>query len=257
MLIIDASVVAAIVVASALGAESVTAELVVRGVLTSTVARGFVLLGAAGRAAPFCVGIARVGRRLAATLAAMALPTGDGESLDLAAAPRRTLVVTLQLGIILLVGAPLMAITQPFLRGYHGAELLLAILVVLAFASWRTATNLQGHVRASAQVIVEALARQSHVPADGAVEVPLPLSALLEGLGEPRAIELHAGSPAIGKTLADLNLRGVTGATVLAITRAGSALLVPSSHEALREGDILAVAGTREAVGAARRLLTG
>ncbi|MDB4933353.1 MAG: potassium/proton antiporter rosb [Labilithrix sp.] len=259
MLIIDASVVAAIIVASALGADSISAYLVANGVLTTDVARAFVLALAAALAVPFCIGIARVGRRLATTLAGMALPTTDAgsESLDLAAAPRRTLVVTLQLGIILLVGAPLMAITQPFLRGYQGAWLLLAIVLVLAFASWRAATNLQGHVRASAQVIVEALARQTHVPADGAVEVPLQLNALLEGLGEPRAIALASGSPAVGKTLAELNLRGVTGATVLAITRAGSQMLVPSSHAPLNEGDVLAVAGTREAVGAARRLLVG
>jgi CPA2 family monovalent cation:H+ antiporter-2 len=259
MLVIDASVVAAIIVGSSVGADSISAYLVEREVLTSNVARAFVLLCAAGLAVPFCVGIARVGRRLAATLAGMALPMnkGEGASLDLAAAPRRTLVVTLQLGIILLVGAPLMAITQPFLRGYHGAELLFAILLVLAFASWRTARNLQGHVRASAQVIVEALARQSHVSAEGAVEVPLPLHALLEGLGEPRAIAIAKGSPAVGKTLAELDLRGATGATVLAITRGDSGLIVPTSREPLHEGDVLAVAGTRDAVGAARRLLTG
>jgi hypothetical protein len=39
---------------------------------------------------------------------------------DLAAAPRRARVVTLQLAIVLLTGLPLLAVTQPFLGGAYG-----------------------------------------------------------------------------------------------------------------------------------------
>ena len=60
---------------------------------------------------------------------------------------------------------------------------------------------------------------------------------------------------AVGKTLAELNVRGLTGATVLAVTRQDGAVTIPTAHEVLREGDRLALAGTREAVEAAQRLL--
>ena len=262
LLLIDATVLGAIVVTTALGAGALRAHLVGKEILTDVGARVLVIALSATLAAPFCVGIARVGHKLATTVAQLALPPGGeegdtkGGSLDLAAAPRRALVATLQLALMLLVGVPLVAITQPFLPGFHGAELLLAVLLVLLVVSWRMATNLQGHVRAGAQVVVEAIARRGKLGTSGPVEMPPALDAILEGLGEPEVIALEPGCAAEGKTLAELNLRGATGATVLAISRGESAILMPAASVALLAGDLVAVAGTREAVAAARALLT-
>jgi CPA2 family monovalent cation:H+ antiporter-2 len=61
----------------------------------------------------------------------------------------------------------------------------------------------------------------------------------------------------VGRTLANLNLRGATGATVLAIARGGEGVLVPTGQEELRADDVLALAGTHEAVAAAKELLSG
>ena len=80
---------------------------------------------------------------------------------------------------------------------------------------------------------------------------------VLPGLGSPVRFALPGNSPAIGQTLASLNLRGTTGATVLAIARGGQGVLVPTGHEQLQVDDVLALAGTQEAVEAARALLTG
>jgi monovalent cation:H+ antiporter-2, CPA2 family len=254
LLLLDAAVLGAIVVTTALGASSARGYLVGEGLLNEVGARAFVIAVASALAAPFCVGIARVGRKLAAAIALMALPVGSGE-LDLGAAPRGALVVMLQLGLLLLVGMPLVAVTQPFLPGFHGAELLLAILLVLVLASWRMATNLQGHVRAGAQVVVEAIARRSQLAVSGPVDMPPALDPILEGLGQPEVIALTRGCAAEGRTLGELNLRGATGATVLAISRGDTAILIPAATESLLAGDVLAVAGTRDAVAAARTLL--
>jgi CPA2 family monovalent cation:H+ antiporter-2 len=257
LLLVDAAVLAAIVVTTALGSRALRTYLVGAGALTEVGARALVITVAAAVAAPFCIGIARVGRKLAATIAALALPaTADEGAVDLAAAPRRALVVTMQLGLLLLVGVPLVAITQPFLPGFHGAELLLAIVLVLALASWRMATDLQGHVRAGAQVVAEAIARQGHLATSGPVDMPPALDAILEGLGQPEVIAITKDSPADGKTLRQLDLRGATGATVLAISRGEAAIVVPSAGESLHAGDLVAVAGTRDAVAAARTLLS-
>jgi CPA2 family monovalent cation:H+ antiporter-2 len=59
----------------------------------------------------------------------------------------------------------------------------------------------------------------------------------------------------VGRTLADLEVRGRTGATVLAIWRRDGSVVVPSATEALRAGDLLALAGARDAVESARELL--
>jgi CPA2 family monovalent cation:H+ antiporter-2 len=92
---------------------------------------------------------------------------------------------------------------------------------------------------------------QHEAPADSLKEV----HRLLPGLGAPTPVRLDAGSTAVGKSLAELNLRGVTGATVLAIRRGTEGLLVPTAYDVLCAGDLLALAGTHDAVDAARQLL--
>lgn len=204
---------------------------------------------------PLCVGMLRVARRLGAVVADRALPERADESIDLAAAPRRALVAAVQLVVVLLAGAPLLAVTQPFLPTLPVALLLGAVLLLHFLVVWRSARNLQGHVRAGAQVIVEALgsrvARRSAPPREALQRV----HELLPGLGELVAVRLEPRSAATGRTLAELNLRGLTGATVLAITRAEGSVVVPSADAVLREGDVLALAGTREAIEQARRIV--
>ncbi len=152
-----------------------------------------VVLGAAALAAPFVVGMIRVARGLGARLAELALPR-DGDA-DRAVAPRRSLIVTLQLACVLLAGTPLVAVVQPFLPGVPVALALLPVLAMMGLAFWRSATNLHGHVRAGAQVVAEMLAAQSGAPPeahghelDGARE-------LLPGIGEPVPVHLDEKSP--------------------------------------------------------------
>jgi CPA2 family monovalent cation:H+ antiporter-2 len=82
-----------------------------------------------------------------------------------------------------------------------------------------------------------------------------PLEDLLRSLGEPEAQPIVEGSPAIGRTLASLNLRGLTGATILAVRRAGSDILLPAGAEVLRAGDVVILAGAQEAIQEARKSL--
>ncbi|WP_257453007.1 cation:proton antiporter [Archangium lipolyticum] len=260
LLLLDAALLTALVIGTSvtLGRISTAIENTVG--LSASVAR---LLGiglAVVLAIPFCVGIIRLARQLGVLLAETALPAATAVKgrLDLAAAPRRVLVVTLQLASILIVGAPVVALTQPFLPGVQGAVALLLLLVVFGVGFWRSARNLQGHVRAGSQVIVEALAAQSRGGSTKAQDESLEaLHPVLPGLGEPTPIRLVASSPAVGRTLAELNLRGMTGATVLAIKRGEGDVVVPTAHEQLREGDILALAGTHDAIDAARSVLDG
>lgn len=256
LLVVDAAVIAAIVIGASVERARIS---VILGRTFSIGERPSLLLLAAGTTVlviPFAFGVVRLSRRLGSVLAEAALPRLEG-GLDLADAPRRVLVVTLQLAIVLLVGSPLVALTQPFLPGFPGAALLLVGLALLAVPFWRSATNLQGHVRAGAQLIAEALAKQARAGTTAAdvhtsLEIVQPL---LPGLGAPSPFRLDAGYRAIGKTLAEIGLRASTGTTVLAISRGGEGILVPSPSEHLREGDVLALAGTDDAVAAAKRLL--
>jgi CPA2 family monovalent cation:H+ antiporter-2 len=260
-LILDAALLAAIVVATNLWGSNAARWLSRVTPLRDDLTGFAVVLAAAALAAPFCLGIARCAAALARALAALALPAPQAK-MDLADAPRRALVVALELAILLAIGIPLVALTQPFLPPFPGAALLAAALLLLGLALWRSAANLQAHARAGAQAIVEVLARQlatrgpsaSAASSGGESELEA-LHRLLPGLGAPAPVRIRPGTLAAGRTLAELDLRGLTGATVLAIVREHAGVLTPTGRETLEVGDLLAVAGTEEAIESARRHL--
>lgn len=204
---------------------------------------------------PFALGILRVSKHLGMVLAEAALPASEKNRTDLALAPRKMLIVTLQLAVVLIVGLPLLALTQPFLPNFGGIGFGVLILA-LAILFWRSAANLHGHVRAGAQVVVEALAAQTRKNPDPNAKNSLTdVHHLLPGLGTPTPVRIEAKSFAVGKSLAELNLRALTGATVLALSRGEEGMVIPEAKEVLQAGDTLALAGSNESVEAARELL--
>ncbi|HEX6882359.1 MAG TPA: TrkA C-terminal domain-containing protein, partial [Planctomycetota bacterium] len=133
----------------------------------------------------------------------------------------------------------------------YQAGVVLSALVVIAVVFWRRANDLEAHVQAGAQVVVEVLARQGEA-ADPTLEN---VHALLPGLGDVTPVRLGAESPAVGKTLAALDLRARTGASVIAITRGSGAVIAPTGREELFVEDVLALAGSKKAIQAARAAL--
>ncbi len=253
LMTIDTVVLAGIIITAA----TVTGRLVtlLAGIgVPVTVARVLIVAAAIALAMPFLIGLVRVGRRLGLDLAALMLPPKSG--VDPGIAPRRVLSVTLQIACVLVVGLPLAALTQPFVSGAIGGGIIVVLLGALAISFWRNAANLQEHVRAGAEVVVGAIAARSRDSRPVAV-APLPeVAQLLPGLGALVAVPLAETSPAVGKTLAELNLRGRTGATILAITGRKEPVLAPGAQERLRIGDVLALAGTEDAIADARSQLT-
>ncbi len=220
-----------------------------------------VLAGAALVSLPLLIGMIRSARMLGFVLAMRALPAAGRRKADFAAAPRRALVTMLQLGILLMVGAPIIAVTQPFIPSFPGFTILAVMVVLLGIAFWRSALNLQEHAKAGAEVIVAALTPQITTDDDESnmYKTMEHIAIMLPGLGEPVPVRITALSPGVDRTLAELNLRGKTGATILAITRresSGNKVIIPSGGDTLRDGDVLALAGTQEAVDAAIHMLT-
>jgi CPA2 family monovalent cation:H+ antiporter-2 len=263
LLLLDFGLLLALVLGSVLGSARLSTMLETKLSLSEDVSHGVLVAGTLVLAVPLVLGIVRLARELGLALAVTALPGVQNESqLDLAATPRKALVVTLQLAVVLLVGSVFLAVTQPFLGGGYAPALFGALLVFLGIGFWRGATELHGHVRAGAQVVLEALVEQAHQggvdPSAAPRRSHADLSAvqqLLPGLGEPTPLELEPSSPAIGRSLSQLNLRGITGASVLAIQRGEEGVLVPSASDVLKAGDVLALAGSHDAIAAARALL--
>ncbi|GAB6081263.1 cation:proton antiporter [Desulfuromonas carbonis] len=257
-LLLDAAVCSAILVGFYSSADALLALARDRAALPDAIASPLLLGIALLLAAPFFFGTIRVGRKLGQALAEMVLPAGREGRVDLAAAPRRLLVVSFELLIVFLVGAPLLVLTRPFVPGIPGILLLALFVTGLGVLFWRSATNLQGHVQAGTEVIIEALARQAKGgggSADRSAVALQQVEQLLPGLGALTAVRLKSGSPAVGRSLAELNLRALSGASVLGITRKSGAIIAPTASEVLNAGDLLALTGTSDAVALARTLL--
>jgi len=263
LLLLDAALLGATTIGASFAVEPVTELLEGRFGLGNQVARVAVLAAALVLVLPLVAGVVRVARRLGVGVAeAVLAPAAEGAP-DPAAVSRKLLAVTLQLGLVLLAGLTLLALTQPFVGGVVAPLLLALLLVVLGAGFWRGAADLHGHVRAGAQTIFDVIVDQARSGgADAAPsEPPAPASSpgplLLPGLGVPTLVQLEPPNAAVGRSLASLNLRGVTGATVLAITRPEQGVLLPTAKDPLRAGDVLALAGSTEAIEAARQLLRG
>jgi monovalent cation:H+ antiporter-2, CPA2 family len=213
--------------------------------------RALVLGAGALLALPFAVALVRTMRRLAQTLAESALPK-PAKGVDQGLAPRRTLVVTLQIGMVVALAMPIALLTLPFVPPFGVLGVIVVYLLVLGVGFWRTATDLDKHTRAGAELVVHVLAKQGHSGDTGTFEV---VRGMLPGLGTIVPLEVARGSEAAGKTLGELNLRGRTGATVVALSRDGERTPLPTATTGLRAGDMLALTGSGSAIGLAAALL--
>jgi CPA2 family monovalent cation:H+ antiporter-2 len=215
-----------------------------------------VIAGTAFLAAPIVYAHFRSTRTIAREVANRALPGTPENTVDYARAARNTFMIAVQIGLLLPCGVVLAALTQPFLPTARVLWTMVGATGVLALLFWRSARDLEGHTRAGAEVVAAVLTR-------GLEREPLPERAdqpvndLLRSLGEPQAFDLPEESPAIGRTLASLNLRGRTGATILAVRREGRDILLPAGGEILEADDVVILAGSIDAIGEAKKLLGG
>ena len=201
----------------------------------------------------FFTGVLRRTGELARILAGIVMPTERSEDgAELGGASRRVFTVALELALGLAVGLPLVAISQPFVPLSSGLVVLVLVFAAMAYNLWRGMTNLQGEVRAGAQLVVDVLKRQSHQAS--AHESVVKPKTLVPGLPGLTPVRLTAESAAVGKSLAQINLRARTGAALLAINREGKAVQ-PLPREKLLAGDVLSLVGAHEAIERATEVL--
>jgi K+:H+ antiporter len=200
---------------------------------------------------PFAIGLVTSARRFALRFAEAAMPRAT-RGVDQANAPRGALVSTIQFATLMVLGLPLLAVTQPLLSAWPVAAVIGGFLLLLTVSFWRSARNLQGHAMAGAELIVDVLARQGIDKDEHSMEM---VQDMLPGMGSIVPFKIELGSKAAGRSLGELNLRGLTGASVVAVSRSGQRIVLPKAHEVLYEGDVLALTGSHDAINAAHQLL--
>ncbi len=243
VLLVDTAILIAIVIGAATFSPRIAEELGLAGTAAQVTIAGI----AAAIATPFVVSLVSRVVVIARLLALEVIPAGK-DGMDLGRAPRRVLMIMFELGLGLVVGVPLVAITQPFVPG--GWLVVLLVVLGLVVVAQRSLRDFDGHVRAGSELLLELL---SHPQAQRTEELG-EVEKVLPGFGGIASITLGPASPAVGRSLAELDLRAKTGATVLAISRGDGGMATPSAVEPLRPGDVLAMAGSDEAITAARAL---
>lgn len=253
-LLLDTISVIIIIIATAVGFEAIAGLVKKLTDLNEPINR-WIVIGLAGLAAiPFLIGMTRSARAHAVVLAEYAMPSAGSSKVDLAEAPRNLMVVTLEYGTVLVLAIVILAVTQPFLPPIPAAVFILLLLILVGIVILQRASDLQGHLRAGGQIILAALAKQSKSEQQKTASPPL--EELLPGLGTVYPVALDASHASVGKSLGELNLHSLTGASVIAISRGSEGIVAPSGKERLLEGDVLTLIGTEEAVQAAKELLT-
>ncbi|MCB9687765.1 MAG: cation:proton antiporter [Alphaproteobacteria bacterium] len=206
---------------------------------------GPVRLGVAVVAVPFLVGLVRSGRRLARSIRDLArtadTPAPVGQAIELVAL----------LAAVLLAGAPALAFLRPLVRQSWLEVVFVAILGIVVTMMARRAHGTSPEY--SSEVARLARGLVTHAGAEPSAEMAAPPAL---GAFDHVPVTLPDGATAAGQTLAGLDLRSRTGATVLAIRRGDQTHLLPTGHERLDPGDTLALSGSEDAIRRARELLT-
>lgn len=239
--------------AVALWGVALTAEVAVR-YLPSV----FVTTAALALATPLVLGLLRTTVRLATRIAQHTLPLVAPDRADLVGAPRRAFIVALETAVMAVVGLPLVALVQPTLPAWALLPVVLLLTASVGYVLWNTSKNLDGHLQAGSEVVLEALARSlptSHLdpaPPDRALRE---VEQLLPGLGNITPLRISAAWWACGRTVAEVEVRGTCSATPVALQRRDAGIANPGPDETLRAGDVLVVVGSAEATAFTRSFL--
>ncbi len=191
-------------------------------------------------------GAHRMAQRVAASIfPTSALPDGSADAVS-----AKLLAGIFETAIIFGAATLLLAIITPLLSLFDGLAVMLIAVTGLAIAISRIAHDLYAMMHTTSGALVERLmGLREHSPAANTA------AADAAGIGPLIWAPILDGSWAVGTSLADLNLHAITGAMVTAIARGGHSVILPGGEEILHAGDTLALAGSTDAVAAARSLL--
>ncbi len=157
-MLVDSVLLATVAIVAAATHRNVVAWIAEHADLGERVAFVLFVVVACAIAGLFAVGIARGAVRLAWLLATAVIPGGYGGH-DLGRSPRRALLLTLELAIVVTLGLPIAAVIQPLIPG--GGFALLGMIAIFAIFTRRSIEDFEKHVRAGSALILEVLARQS------------------------------------------------------------------------------------------------
>lgn len=200
-------------------------------------------LGAVVAATPFVFGLFRSGARWVSAVGERSLRSNPSPALA------RTVEAMAVLAVVVWISLPTLAIARPLVRG--SLPEIGAIAALVLAAGWLVRRQ-GGFTEAYTSEVARIALR---IAIDEPETAPEAVHASLEGLDHvPVTVPVNAN--VVGRSLTELDLRSLTGATVIAICHGEDQVLLPTGHERLKALDRLAISGAPEAIERARVLLS-
>ena len=251
VLLVDGVVLIALAVAAVTARDEMVDLVAEHLPLPADVASGVLVAGWVVLAGPFLISLVRNTASLARLVSCSVVTSAEAVR---PAAPllQGTYRVLIWLVVLLAVGTPLSAVLRPIIGVTPAVVVVAGTFVAIAFSLWRGRGDVEQGFRSQAERVANLLARQAASDSHGGEEDPSPIP----GFDLVFAVAIRPDSSVVGKTLIELHLRALTGATVVAIHRSSQDVLLPTGREALQAGDVLGIAGTEEAIRKANDLFT-
>ena len=252
-MIIDTAALLALLGLAAVLVPQAPAWLAARFGVEESTARVAVTVMALVVAVPFLVGLARNALSFARYRSERLIGDGasDAPRDDASSRAMRAMVLAM---VVVAAGVPFIAAVGLVVGPGYAVLGFVAGLAIVGVHLWTTAGRMDSEFRAAVERIGEALSTQ---PYEGTAPDNPRLSnpTLFPGLDEVVTVHVSEAAAAVGKTLADLDLRARTGGTVVAVRRGGGSTTLPAGDQRIEAGDVLALTGTDTALRWARALI--
>ena len=145
------------------------------------------------------------------------------------------------------IGLFVLLLSSALLPTFEVLIVLLGVVALVTWLLWRFFIK----VYAKAQVSLQETFNQPPPAPHPHPQAPAPLPALLKE-ADLESVTVAANSPAAGKLIRELQLRTVTGASIVGIERNGTSLINPGPDEELQHGDQVLLLGNRKQLDAAK-----
>ena len=251
VLLVDGVVLIGLAVAAVTARDEMMGFIAEHVPLPADVAGGILVAGWVVLAGPFLISLVRNTASLARLVSCSVVTSAEAAARPAAPLLQGTYRVIIWLVVLLAVGTPLSAVLRPIIGATPAVVVVAGTFIAVAFSLWRGRGDVEQGFRSQAERVANLLARQAASDSHGGEENPSPIP----GFDLVFAVAIRPDSPVVGKTLIQLNLRALTGATVVAVHRSTQNVLLPTGREALQAGDVLGIAGTEEAIRKANDLL--
>jgi monovalent cation:H+ antiporter-2, CPA2 family len=140
-------------------------------------------------------------------------------------------------------------LSSTLLPSFKVLGILVILVGLITWLRWHSFIK----VYSKAQIALKETLAQAPAPRAAPAANPLP-SLLREA--DLETVVIENGSPAAGKLIRELQLRSLTGASVVGIERNGASIINPGADEELQTGDRVLLLGNKSQLEAAKKSLS-